>query len=229
MAVAKNTKAKTRVFLVDDHPIVRQGLAQLINHEQDLMVCGEAEDARTTLDLLPEAKPGLVIVDISLRGMDGLELIKSIKSRHVRLPTLVVSMHDESLYAERALRAGAMGYIMKQEGMEKMIVAVRRVLEGRIYLSEDMDSRVLQKMMGTSPSPTVKPASALESLSDRELEIFGLLGRGYGSRQIAEVLYLSIKTVDSYRANIKTKMQFKNSIELLQHATQWVDLAKAAK
>jgi DNA-binding NarL/FixJ family response regulator len=225
--IKKNQKGKVRIFLVDDHPIVRQGLAQLINHEQDLMVCGEAENARAAIELLPECKPDFLIVDISLKGgMDGIELIKTIRSRDTDLPVLVLSMHDESLYAERALRAGALGYIMKQEGMEKMITAIRRVLDGRVYVSEEMDSRMLQQVVRGQPN---KPASPLELLSDRELEIFGLLGQGVGSREIAESLFLSVKTVDSYRANIKEKLKIKNSIQLLQHALQWVGREKSAK
>jgi DNA-binding NarL/FixJ family response regulator len=220
-------KHKTRVFLVDDHPIVRRGLAQLVNHEDDLMICGEAENAREAIELLYDSKPEFLIVDISLKGgMDGIELIKTIRSRNTSLPILVVSMHDESLYAERALRAGAMGYIMKQEGTEKVVTAIRRILDGRVYVSEDVDSRILHQAVRGHPH---KPASPLELLSDRELEIFGLLGRGMSSRGIAESLFLSVKTVDSYRANIKDKLKFKNGIELLQHALQWVDTEQAVK
>jgi DNA-binding NarL/FixJ family response regulator len=227
MAIKQPHKVKTRIFLVDDHPIVRRGLAQLINHEEDLVVCGEAANARGAIELLHEAKPDFLIVDISLKGgMDGIELIKTIRTKNAGLPILVVSMHDESLYAERALRAGAMGYIMKQEGTEKMISAIRRILEGRVYVSDEIDSRMLQQVVRGQPN---KPVSPLELLSDRELEIFGLLGRGVSSRMIAESLFLSVKTVDSYRANIKEKLKFKNGIELLQHALQWVDREKAVK
>lgn len=222
-----NIKEKSRVFLVDDHPIVRRGLAQLINHETDMCVCGEAANAREAIELLHKADPDFLIVDISLKGgMDGIDLVKIIRSRNSALPILVLSMHDESLYAERALRAGAMGYIMKQEGTEKVVTAIRRILEGRMYVSEDMDSRLVQQAVRGEPH---KPASPLELLSDRELQIFRLLGRGMGSRAVAESLFLSVKTVDSYRANIKDKLGLKNSIELLQHAMQYADGEKAVK
>jgi DNA-binding NarL/FixJ family response regulator len=190
---------RTRVFLVDDHPIVRRGLAQLINLEHDMMVCGEAQNAEKAIDLLNGNKPEFLIVDISLHaGMDGIELIKTLRARHFAAPILVVSMHDESLYAERALRAGAMGYIMKQEGVDKVVAAIRRILEGRVYVSEAMDARLLHQAVRGEPH---QPASPLELLTDRELEVFTLLGRGMSSRTIAKSLFLSVITVDSFRAN----------------------------
>jgi DNA-binding NarL/FixJ family response regulator len=213
-------RTKTRVLLVDDHPIVRQGLAQLINHEADLEVCAEAEDARKALDAIVEHKPDFVIVDISLRGIDGIDLIKTIRARDRRLPLLVVSMHDEFLYAERALRAGANGYIMKGQGTDEMIGAIRRVLKGRIYLSDAMGSRLLQGVVNSSAAAHASP---LERLSDRELEIYSLIGEGMGSREIAAKLFLSVKTIESYCANIKDKLNLRSSREVLQHATQWVE------
>ena len=212
-------KHRTRVFLVDDHPIVRRGLAQLINLEHDMMVCGEAQSAEDALQLLNGSKPEFLIVDISLHGgMDGIELIKTLCARGFSPPILVVSMHDESLYAERALRAGAMGYVMKQEGVEKVVAAIRRIMEGRVYVSETMDARLVQRAVH---GDAYKPASPLELLSDRELEVFRLVGRGMGSREIAKALFISIKTVDSYRANIKEKLKLKNGMELLLQALQW--------
>jgi DNA-binding NarL/FixJ family response regulator len=215
MMAARSKKMK--VFVVDDHPIVRQGLAQLINHEPDLEVCGEAEDAATALHFIGRQTPDLMLVDISLKDTDGLQLIKSVRSRYKDLPILVVSLHDESLYAERALRAGAGGYIMKQQGTDEMVTAIRKVLQRRVYLSEAMGSRILQDIVG---STTAKPASPLERLSDRELEIFELLGEGLGTRQIADRLHLGIKTVESYSSHIKEKLNLRSGRELLKYAIQ---------
>jgi DNA-binding NarL/FixJ family response regulator len=210
---------KTRVFVVDDHPIVRQGLSQLINREPDLMVCGEAEDARTALEAIAALNPGFLIVDVSLDGPDGIELLKAIRARDPKLPVLMLSMHDESLYAERALRAGANGYIMKQEATENVLVAVRRILHGEIYLSERMSRRMLAQF---ASHPDAAKRSPMDLLTDRELEVFRLIGQGQGTRQIAEALCLSVKTVESYQAHIKDKLSLKNSRELMQHAVQWV-------
>jgi len=215
--------SKLRVLLVDDHPIVRQGLRQLINHEPDLEVCAEAEDSSSALDLLASRQFDFIIVDISLKTVDGLTLIRQIKSLYPRVPILVVSMHDESLYAERALRAGALGYIMKQEGTEKMIHAIRKVLEGKIYLSDEMDARFVQQAVTGRNGGTLSP---IERLSDRELEVFRLIGKGFTSRHIAESLFVSVKTVDSYRTNIKDKLSLRNAMELIQHAMQWVQNEK---
>lgn len=221
--VASSPKAKTRVFIVDDHPIVRQGLVQLVNNEADLTVCGEAPDAGQALELLPKLKPDFLVVDISLNGMNGIELIKTIRMHRKKLPILVVSMHDELLYAERALRAGAGGYIMKDESPEQMIQAIRRVLKGHVYVSETLSSRFLHGIVSGEP---ITRGSALERLSDRELEIFRFLGEGLGTRQIAEKLCLSIKTIESYCAHIKEKMMFQNGRELLKQAIQWVESEK---
>ncbi len=210
---------KIRVFVVDDHPIVRQGLSQLINREPDLLVCGEAEDARTALDALGPAKPDIVIVDVSLDGPDGIELLKTIRSRDSKLPVLMLSMHDESLYAERALRAGANGYIMKQEATERVLIAIRQILSGEVYVSDRMSQKMMQQFIHRS-GPAM--SSPMAELTDRELEVFRLIGHGHGTRQIAEELHLSVKTVESYYAHIKEKLTLKNARELVQHAVQWV-------
>jgi DNA-binding NarL/FixJ family response regulator len=210
---------KIRVLVVDDHPIVRQGLSQLINQEPDLMVCGEAEDARTALDAIDPSQPDILIVDVSLEGPDGIELLKTIRAKDTRLPVLILSMHDESLYAERALRAGANGYIMKQEATERVLVAIRQILGGEVYVSERMAKKMVQQFIGGSG---VSKRSIIDELTDRELEVFRLIGQGHGTRQIAEELHLSVKTVESYHAHIKEKLFLKNARELAQHAVQWV-------
>jgi DNA-binding NarL/FixJ family response regulator len=209
---------KLKVFVVDDHPIVRQGLAQMINREPDLSVCGEAEEAATALQAISIEKPDILIVDISLIGPDGLELVKNIRLRYPSLPVLILSMHDESIYAERALRAGANGYIMKHEAAERVLVAVRQVLNHEIYVSERVASRMLHHYISGSPSAGQSP---LADLSDRELEVFRLIGEGHSTRTIAEELHLSVKTVESYQAHIKDKLSLKNGRELVQHAIQW--------
>ncbi|MGA8428783.1 MAG: response regulator transcription factor [Candidatus Sulfotelmatobacter sp.] len=209
---------KKTVFVVDDHPIVRQGLALLINRESDLTVCGEAEEMHAALSAIPIAKPDILIVDISLNGPDGLELLKNIRITSPRLPVLILSMHDESIYAERALRAGANGYIMKQEATEKVLVALRRILSGEIYVSGRIANSMLQHYVhGASPSPQ----SSISELTDRELEVFRLIGEGHGTRQIAEALHLSVKTVESYQAHIKEKLCLRSARELVQHAVEW--------
>ena len=209
---------KKMVFVVDDHPIVRQGLTLLINRESDLAVCGEAQEMHAALTAIPALKPDILIVDISLNGPDGLELLKNIRITMPHLPVLILSMHDESIYAERALRAGANGYIMKQEATEKVLVALRRILSGEIYVSGRIANSMLQHYVrGAIPSEH----SSISELTDRELEVFRLIGDGYGTRQIAEVLHLSIKTVESYQAHIKEKLSLRSARELVQHAVQW--------
>ena len=216
---------KSRVFVVDDHPIVRQGLALLINREPDLAVCGEAEDAQTALQAVATAKPDILVVDISLNGPDGLDLLKDIRTRHPELPVLVLSMHDESVYAERALRAGAKGYIMKQEATEKVLVALRRILSREIYVSERIANRMLQRYIGGASAG--RPSS-IADLTDRELEVFRLIGEGHSTRQIAEELHISVKTVESYQAHIKEKLSLRSARELVQHAIQWSTTKKAS-
>lgn len=210
-------KPKFKVLLVDDHPILRQGLAQLLNQEKDITICGQFEEAGKALDACGQLKPDAAIVDISLKGSSGIELLKNIKVQYPRLLVLVLSMHDESLYAERALRAGASGYIMKQEPPEQVLVALRKVLGGEIYLSQAMNSKLMHQLVSGRPTET---GSLIERLSDRELEIFGLIGQGRGTRQIAEQLHLSVKTVESHRAHIKEKLNLKNATELVHRAIQ---------
>ena len=210
---------KNRVFLVDDHAMFREGLRQLIEREPDMIVCGDAANAESALPAIAHALPDLVIVDISLGGTSGIDLVKSIKREHEDLPVLVVSMHDESLYAERALRAGAMGYVMKHEPSKSVKSAIRKVLGGDMHLSEKMASVMVGKFMrGTSDTP----ASPLEALSDRELEVFRMLGHGKPVRQIAEEMGVTIPTVNSFRNRIKDKLGLKSSTEVMLRAIQWV-------
>ena len=218
-------KKKRTVFVIDDHPIVREGLTQLINREPDLSVCGVAEDVYEALRSMEVLKPDIAIADISLKGSDGIELIKNLKTRMPGLPVLVLSIHDESFYAPRALRAGARGYIMKQEATENVLVAVRRVLSGEVYLSERMANKMLQQFVGVIKTPQ---RFSVDRLSDRELEVFRLIGQGHGTRRIAEELHLSVKTVESYREHIKDKMTLSDASELVRHAIEWVQREKSA-
>ena len=215
----KTAENKSKVLIVDDHPIVRQGLAELIDHEDDLTVCGQAEDARRAMKAIKELKPDMVIVDISLKETSGMELIKDIKARHPNLAVLALSMHDESLYAERSLRAGAKGYIMKAEATENVVTAIRKVLCDQIYVGDRMAAKLIHKLVG---GKTEIGASAIDSLSDRELEVFHLIGQGCGTRQIGEKLHLSVKTIETYRAHIKEKLNLADAGELLQYAIRWV-------
>jgi DNA-binding NarL/FixJ family response regulator len=216
---------KSRVLVVDDHPIVRQGLTLLINRESDLTVCGEAEDAHTAMQSLTSTRPDILVVDISLNGPDGLDLLKNVRSRHPELPVLILSMHDESIYAERALRAGAQGYIMKQEATEKVLVALRRILSREIYVSERIANRMLHRYIG---NPSTSKPSSIADLTDRELEVFRLIGEGHSTRQIAEELHISVKTVESYQSHIKEKLSLRSARELVQHAIQWSISQKTA-
>ena len=209
---------KKRILVVDDHPIIRQGLALLIDREPDLVVCGEAEEASGAMHVLASSRPDFVIIDISLNGPDGLDLLKHIRTTHPHLPVLILSMHDESIYAERALRAGANGYIMKQEATGRVLDAVRRILGGEIYVSDRVAAKMLKHYI--TGSGTVRNSSVAD-LSDRELEVFRLIGEGHGTRQIAEQLHISIKTVESYQAHIKEKLSLRSARELMQHAIQW--------
>jgi len=211
---------KRRIIIVDDHPIVRQGLTQLINQEDDLYVCGQAEDAHQAMRAIRELNPDLVIVDISLRTTSGIELIKDIKVQFPNLPVLTLSMHDEAIYAERALRAGARGYIMKQEATEEVVNAIRRVLAGTVYVSQGMAAKMVSKIIA---GPSEKGTSPVDRLSDRELEVFRLIGEGYGTREMAEKLYLSVKTIETYRAHIKEKLDLQDANELLRAAIRWAN------
>jgi DNA-binding NarL/FixJ family response regulator len=216
---------KKTVLVVDDHPLMRQGLALLINQQQDMRVCGEAEEAQAALQAVAQLRPDIMILDISLNGPDGIEILKKIRTTDPDLPVLVLSMHDEAIYAERALRARANGYIMKQEATEKVLVAVRRILSGEVYLSERMSNKMLQQYIGGSPHMI---QSRIATLSDRELEVFRRIGEGRATREIAEELHLSVKTVETYQAHIKDKLALRSGRELIQHAIQWKINEKSA-
>ena len=216
----KKPDSKATVLIVDDHPIVRQGLAQLLNGEPDFLVCGEAENARKAMAAIAELKPDIAIIDITLQGTNGIELIKNIVAQWPELPILVLSMHDESLYAERALRAGAKGYVMKQEATEKLTGALRRIINGQIYVSEKLADKMMRKAID---GKAMQDASPVSILSDRELEVLQLIGQGHGTRQIAEDLNLSVKTIESHRAHIKEKLNLKTAPEMVRFAVQWVN------
>jgi DNA-binding NarL/FixJ family response regulator len=208
-----------RILIVDDHPIVREGLVARIARQPDLKVCGEAEDVLDALDLVKSQHPDLVIVDLSLKSGQGIDLIKRIHACTEGTKTLVSSMYDESLYAERALRAGAMGYVNKQEMSEKIVEAIHQVMAGKIYLSPRMTEKLLQRAVGAPPQLVPAP---IDTLTDRELEIFKMIGKGKTTRQIAGELHLSIKTVETHREHIKTKLNIDNAAELSREAVQWV-------
>jgi DNA-binding NarL/FixJ family response regulator len=210
-----------KVMLVDDHPIVRRGLAQLINQEEDLRVCSEVGSASEAIARLSETTPEALIVDISLAGANGIELTKSLSAKHPDLPVLVLSMHDESLYAERALKAGARGYVMKQEPAETVLEALRTILNGGIYVSKRVASQLLRGVNTATPEEPVR--SGVDRLSDRELEIFELIGNGLPTRAVADKLGLSVKTIETHRAHIKHKLQLRNANELIHHAVHWVE------
>ena len=218
-SASRNTPGKSRVFLVDDHAMFREGLRQLIEREAGIVVCGDAADADAAMEGIQASHPDLVIVDISLGGTSGIDLIKTIKKEYEDLPVLVVSMHEESLYAERALRAGAMGYVMKHEPSKTVKAAIRKVRGGDMHLSEKMASSMVGKMMHGG---TETPASPLEALSDRELEVFRMLGQGKAVRVIAEEMSLTIPTINSFRNRIKEKLNLKTSTEVMLRALQWV-------
>lgn len=211
---------KKKIIIIDDHPLMRKGLAMTLQAEADMDVCGQSESAEEGLQLLEDHDPDIAIVDISLPGMSGLELTKHIQALKPKVKVLVVSRHDESLYAERAIRAGARGYVMKLEAGEVIVQAVRRVMAGGIYVSAEINERLLLGMLSGRESLMMSP---LEVLSDRELEVFELTGRGLSTRDISDRLHLSVKTVESYRARIKSKLDLNNATELMQHAIQWVE------
>jgi DNA-binding NarL/FixJ family response regulator len=215
----KSTDGKIRILLVDDHAVVRFGIAQLINRQPDLNVCGEEEDASKAMGAIATLKPNLVIADISLKDSSGLELMRNIKAQYAGLPVLVVSSHDESIYAEIAFRAGALGYLMKDEALDKIIIAIRRVLSGAIYVSDALAAKMLQQQIRGQNTINDSP---VKDLSDRELEVFQLIGQWKTTRDIAEELHLSVKTIEYYREQIKRKLSLKNAAELTQRATSWV-------
>lgn len=211
---------KRRILIVDDHPFLREGLAQFINKQQDLMCCGEADSQATAQTAVETQKPDLVLLDLRLGNNDGLEFIKSLKAQHSELRILVLSQHDESIYAERALAAGASGYIMKQEATNEVLCAIRTVLDGELYVSRKMSARVLQKMLESRKEVT---RSGIERLSDRELQVLQLLGSGLSTKEIAANLKLSGKTVETYRENLKNKLGLQNSTELVKYAEDWIN------
>lgn len=221
----KSNKNKRKIFIVDDHPVFRQGLADLINQEQDLLVCDQAEDGPQALKAIRALRPDMVVVDITLKETSGLELIKDLKVHYPNLPVLTLSMHEESLYAERTLRAGAKGYITKREASDRVIAAIRKVLSGGVYISNGMAAKLVSRLIGSGPEAG---ASATDRLSDRELEVFRLIGQGHGSLQIAEKLCLSVKTIETYRAHIKEKLNLANAAELRRYAIQWVNSPSAS-
>ena len=213
-----------KVLLVDDHPLVREGLVNLISQQADLQICGEAANESQALELIRTAQPHVAIVDISLENGSGIELIKSIKAMFPVVTVLVLSMHDESLYAERALRAGARGYVMKREAAKKVIEAIRCVLAGQLYVSDKIAALMAEKFVGGRPAATASP---IEQLSNRELEVFQLLGLGHSTRQIAEHLHVGFKTVQAYCARIKEKLKLANATELLREAIRWNESQQA--
>ena len=210
-----------RILLIGDRPILLQGLTQLVNQEENLAVCGQAEDGRSTLKLIPELKPDLAIMDFSLSGGNGLQLIRSIRANSPKLPVLVLSPSNKSLFAERALRFGARGYIMKREAVEQLLVAIRRVVQGEIYVCDKIASSLLRTLVDGGTAGTT---FSVEKLSDRELEVLQFLGQGHGTRQIAKRLHLSIKTIYSYREHLKEKLNLGNANELVLYAVRWVHL-----
>ena len=215
-----DTPPRKRVFLVDDHPMVRERLALLIDQQLDLQVCGEAGDGIEAIEGIEKIAPDIAIIDLSLRSSSGLDLIKDLKARGINTPLLVLSMHEESLYAERVLRAGAMGYVSKQENTRTILQAIRHVLDGGIHVSPSLASNLVKRMVGGLQKPETPDVA---KLADRELEVFLLIGKGYGTRKIAESLSLSVKTVESYRARIKEKLRINDGVQLLQRAVQWVE------
>jgi DNA-binding NarL/FixJ family response regulator len=220
LSQASDRRRKFNILLVDDHPILREGFAQLINHESDLRVCGQADNVPQAMTAVEVCRPDLVIVDVSLQGADGIELIKHIKARFPRVGILVLSMYDERVYAQRAVRSGASGYVMKQAPTEQVMEAIRRVLKGKQYFSEEIETYMLERLRSGS---TQELGSDLGCLTDREMEVFVSIGKGLKTRETAEGLRVSVKTVDSYRANIKEKLGLKSGIELMRRAVEWVN------
>jgi DNA-binding NarL/FixJ family response regulator len=213
------TSKTIRVVVVDDHPMVRQVLKHVIDHEPDMTVCGEADNIQQAQQIIESTKPDVAVVDITLKGSSGLELIKNLKAQDIDVPVLVLSMHDEGLYAERAFRAGARGYINKAEDSEEVMLAIRKILSGEVYASPKFTSQLLKNLMDTGKS---KPGSVLSQLTDRELEVFHLIGHGRTTNEIATTLNLGSKTVDTYRTRIKEKLGLKNAAELHHRAVHWV-------
>lgn len=216
----QSSKSKTTILVVEDHPILREGLIQVINQQDDMRVTCSADTAMKALTLIRDKKPEAAIIDISLKRGSGLELIRDIKSLNVDIQVLVLSMHDESLFAERAIRAGAKGYIRKSETTEQILTALRQIINGEYYLSAKITSKVFGSIFGSRDKKTMLP---LDTLSNRELEVLQLIGEGNNTRQISEMLFLSTKTIQTYHHRLKEKLSIKNAIGLIQYATQWVN------
>lgn len=226
MATSKQANAQSgrkKVLVVDDHAVLREGLVAQINREPNLVVCGEAEDARQALAAIAKWEPDLVLADITLPGRNGLELIRDIRALHPGLPVLVLSMHDESLFAERVLRAGGRGYVSKRHSGQRLIEGIRRVLNGKIHVSEDVSTKLFDVLSGRQPAKTLSP---VERLTDRELEVFTLIGQAKETKEISSQLGMSVKTVEAHRAGIKRKLKLKTGPELTRHAVLWVEAVK---
>ena len=213
-----NRQKKIKIYIVDDHPLVRAGLTLLISGQSDIEICGETDNAADALRQVDATQPDLVVIDISIKGGSGLDLVKQIHARTPQIKMLVSSMHDEILFAERALRAGAMGYVNKEEAAHEIVHAIRKILDGQIYLSSRMSNQILHRLTGR---PADADPSTIGNLSDREMEVFGLIGQGRTTKQIAEHLHLSGKTIETYRENLKKKLDLKNASELARRAMQW--------
>lgn len=222
---ASKSPVKHRLLLVDDHPITRQGVAVLINQERDLEVVGEADSAPAAIDFLQKQKADLAIIDITLKTTNGIELMKHIRVLAPDMPVLVMSMHDEGIYAERAMRAGARGYIMKQEASNRILTAIRTVLAGELHLSDRMKERMLHRFVNNRKEEV---RFSIDTLSDREMEVFQLIGDGFSTRQVATKLNLSVKTIDSYREHLKLKLQLESGKDLVRYAIQWMKGVPAA-
>ena len=219
-AAAPAAPARRRILVIDDHPFMRAGLAQLIDRQADMQVCGEAGNPVEAVRELARCSPDLVLTDITMPGRSGLDFIKDLLAMNAKLPVLVVSMHDEAIYAERVLRAGARGYIMKEAGGENLLAAIRRIMQGEVYLSPAMSVRILENLSGRRPRGSSSP---IEKLTDREFEVFRLIGQGKSTRDIAAQLNLSSKTVDVHRGHIKEKLELKDTTALVRHAVRWVE------
>lgn len=213
-----------RILIVDDHPIVRNGLRQLIEPEKDFDICGEAGTSSEARSMIERYHPQLVLLDIAIEGSNGIEFTKWLKEVHPEIAVLIISMHDENLYAERALKAGASGYIMKQEAPDAVLTAIRRVLSGGLYVSPRISENIIRGL--SQPAERDTGRRGLESLSDRELEVYELVGKGCRTSDIAEKLCLSIKTIEAHRAHIKQKLKLRNSSELVRHAVRWAEDVK---
>jgi DNA-binding NarL/FixJ family response regulator len=224
-AEKRTSPARKKILLIDDHPFMRMGLAQLINQQPDMVVGGEAGDPAEAARALDRDLPDLVLTDITMPGRSGLEFIKDLKATRPELRILVVSMHDELIYAERVLRAGGQGYVMKEAGGEKLLAAIRQVLDGQIYVSPRMSARILESLSGRRPRGSHSP---IERLSDREFEVFQMIGQGQSTRDIAHQLHLSPKTVDVHRAHIKEKLGLTDATALVRHAVRWVETQNVA-